>query len=144
EYPFWILLREARRRPVRIEHINVTNGSAVKCGADPYAGFSPGAVIVVDADRNPAAVAERGNYTQAWAASVGARYTQAWCSGPVRVFVATGIVRGAQVRQGAVLEPRCDAVVRSGSKRGAALLMDQVAEVRLVQWLSRAPGCGPD
>ncbi len=97
EYPFWTLLQKTGRQPIRIEHVDVTNSSAVKCAAIPYAGFSPCAVIVVDADRNPASIAERGNYTQAWSSSVDAVYTEAWSSGPVRVFIKRESLREARV-----------------------------------------------
>jgi 4-amino-4-deoxy-L-arabinose transferase-like glycosyltransferase len=85
EYPFWVLLPKTNRQRLRIEHINVTNVSAVKSAVDPFAGFSPCAVIVVDADRT-SLVAEKGNYTQAWASSQELAYMQVWSSGPVRVF----------------------------------------------------------
>ena len=97
EYPFWTLLQKTGRQPIRIEHVDVTNSSAVKCAAIPYAGFSPCAVIVVDADRNPASIAERGNYTQAWSSSMDAVYTEAWSSGPVRVFIKRESLREARV-----------------------------------------------
>jgi Dolichyl-phosphate-mannose-protein mannosyltransferase len=87
EYPLWVLLPKTNRQQLRIEHINVTNSSAVKSAVNPFAGFSPCAVIVVDADRSPSWMAEKGNYTQAWAESQALLYMQAWSSRPVRVFI---------------------------------------------------------
>ena len=86
EYPFWTLLKNGTLERVRIEHINVTNASAPKSRVPPFIGFSPCAVIVVDADRT-SLVVEKGNYTKAWALSHEQTYTQAWSSGPVRVFI---------------------------------------------------------
>jgi hypothetical protein len=79
EYPFWILLKQERQQSIRIEHVDVRNVSAAKARVSPYAGFSPCAVVVVDADDGRAAVAERGGYAQAWS------------SGPVRVLVRRGL-----------------------------------------------------
>ena len=85
EYPFWVLLPKTNGQQLRIEHIDVTNSSAVKSAVNPFAGFSPCAVIVVDADYT-SLVAEKGNYTQAWAESQARLYTQVWSSPPLRVF----------------------------------------------------------
>jgi hypothetical protein len=87
EYAFWVLLKKTSLQPIRIEHINVTNVSAIKSTVNPFVGFSPCAVIVVDADRHPTLVAEKGNYTQAWALSQELVYRQVWSSGPMRVFI---------------------------------------------------------
>ena len=86
EYPFWVLLPKTNGQRLRIEHVNVTNISAVKSAVNPFAGFSPCAVILVDADRT-SFVAVKGNYTQAWASSQELVYMQVWSSGPVRVFI---------------------------------------------------------
>jgi hypothetical protein len=86
EYPFWVLLPKTNGQRLRIQHINVMNVSAVNSAVNPFAGFSPCAVILVDADRTSFVVV-KGNYTQAWASSQKFVYTQAWSSGPVRVFV---------------------------------------------------------
>jgi hypothetical protein len=75
EYPFWVLLHKTNRQPMRIEHANVTNISA-KFTANPFADFSPCAVIAVRRGRD-----------NAEAISEGSMYTKAWSSGPVRVFV---------------------------------------------------------
>jgi Dolichyl-phosphate-mannose-protein mannosyltransferase len=85
EYPFWLLLQKTSIQRLRIQHVYVTNISADKSAVSPSANFSPCAVILVDADRT-SLVAEKGNYTQAWASSQKLVYTQAWSSGPVRVF----------------------------------------------------------
>jgi hypothetical protein len=85
EYPFWLLLQKSSIQGLHIQHIHVTNISADKSAVTPSASFSPCAVILVDADRT-SLVAEKGNYTQAWASSQKLVYTQAWSSGPVRVF----------------------------------------------------------
>jgi hypothetical protein len=85
EYPFWVLLKKTSRQPIRIEHVNVTNISAIKSTVNSFVGFSPCAVIVVDADRT-SLVAEKGNYTQAWAESQSRLYMQVWSSPPLRVF----------------------------------------------------------
>jgi hypothetical protein len=66
EYPFWILLQEVRRTRIRIEHVNVTNISAIKATVSPFAGFSPCAIIAVEADHNTAPIAEGSVYTKAW------------------------------------------------------------------------------
>jgi len=86
EYPLWLLLQKINRQQLRIEHIGVTNSSAVKSAVNPFAGFSPCAVIVVDADHSPSWLAEKGNYTQAWAESQARLYMQVWSAAPVRVF----------------------------------------------------------
>jgi hypothetical protein len=86
EYPFWVLLPKTNRQQLRIEHIDVTNSSAVKSAVNPFAGFSPCAVIVVDAGRSPSWLAEKGDYTQAWAESQARLYMQVWSSPPLHVF----------------------------------------------------------
>jgi hypothetical protein len=86
EYPLWTLLQKTSIQRLRIQHVNVMNASAVKSAVSPFAGFSPCAVILIDADLT-SLVAEKGNYTQAWASAQELVYMQAWSSGPVRVFI---------------------------------------------------------
>jgi Dolichyl-phosphate-mannose-protein mannosyltransferase len=75
EYPFWVLLQESRNTRIRIEHVNVTNISAIKSTMYPFASFSPCAVIVVNSDGYSAPIPNESVYTKAWS------------SGPVSVFM---------------------------------------------------------
>lgn len=71
QYLFWVLLQHASRTKIRMEHVNVANVSAVKSKIEPFAGFSPCAVIVANTDND---IPPRVN---------GRQYVKAWSSGPV-------------------------------------------------------------
>jgi hypothetical protein len=87
EYPFWVLLKKSSDQPpIHIQHIYVRNVSRVKSTVNPFAGFSPCAVIVVDVIQEWQ-LAEVGNDTQVWASSEGKMFTEVWSSGPVHVFI---------------------------------------------------------
>ena len=66
-------LQHASRTKIRMEHVNVTNVSAVKSKREPFAGVTPCAVIVTNTDDDmPPSVNGR-------------QYVKAWSSGPVRL-----------------------------------------------------------
>ena len=46
EYPFWVLLQENTKRPIRIEHVSIENISA-KYNKYPFKAFTPCVVIIV-------------------------------------------------------------------------------------------------
>jgi hypothetical protein len=73
QYLFWVLLQDTSRAKIRMEHVNVANVSAAKSKVEPFAGFSPCAVIVANSDDDmPPSVNGR-------------QYVKAWSSGPVRL-----------------------------------------------------------
>jgi hypothetical protein len=84
EYPFWAILQEIRHTRIRIEHVNVTNVSAVKSTINPFADFSPCAIIAVDAEYYTAPTPEESVYTKALS------------SGPVRVFTRRQDLQGSR------------------------------------------------
>jgi hypothetical protein len=60
EYPIWALARQAGLADLRLQHLDVANGSAAKIEAPPYDAFRPCAVIAVRYDSLPAAITVRG------------------------------------------------------------------------------------
>jgi hypothetical protein len=74
EYPLWIILQEIKRTRTYIEHVNVTNISAIKFTLDPFASFMPCAIVVLHSDDYSAPNPE------------GSGYTEAISAGPVSVF----------------------------------------------------------
>jgi hypothetical protein len=84
EYPVWVLLqRSPHRPPLRIEHAFVTNLSAARSAAEPFAGRSPCAVLV-DSNCGPPCSPREADKE---ALFQGRPFTKAWSSGKVAVFV---------------------------------------------------------
>ena len=52
EYPFWIMLQENQGRKFHLQHINVTNKSAIKENLYPYIDFEPCGVIYIKPRQN--------------------------------------------------------------------------------------------
>jgi hypothetical protein len=77
------LQRSPHRPPLRIEHAFVTNLSAARSAAEPFAGRSPCAVLV-DSNCGPPCSPREADKE---ALFQGRPFTKAWSSGKVAVFV---------------------------------------------------------
>jgi len=66
QYLFWVLLQAVRGGSVRMEHINVVNVSAIKAKVEPFASFSPCAVIVANTNAPLPTIINKRRYVNAW------------------------------------------------------------------------------
>ena len=65
EYPFWIALKEYHPQPFRVEHVNVSNASAVKNLEAPFNAFVPCAVVTLNKELpNPIFVGNNAYFLQ--------------------------------------------------------------------------------
>jgi hypothetical protein len=83
EYPVWVLLQRPSHPPLRIDHAFVTNLSAARSKASPFARRSPCAVLV-DSNCGPPCSPREADKESLFA---GSAFTKAWSSGRVAVFV---------------------------------------------------------
>lgn len=66
EYPLWVLFKKDSDRTVRIEHLNISNISAIKSERYPYKDYKPCAIISVGYPGDREIVTKNGSYIKKW------------------------------------------------------------------------------
>ncbi|MEH2305522.1 ArnT family glycosyltransferase [Nostoc sp.] len=80
EYPFWVLLRQNNQEIVKIQHINVTNNSAVLEKEDSYKDFEPCEIISMETKKSKQNKHQEINFK-------GKTYLRAWDSPDLAIFI---------------------------------------------------------
>ncbi|MEH2197041.1 ArnT family glycosyltransferase [Nostoc sp.] len=80
EYPFWVLWRQNNQEIVKIQHINVTNISAVLEKEDYYKDFEPCGIISMETKKSKHSKYQKINFK-------GKTYLRAWDSPDLGIFI---------------------------------------------------------
>ncbi|MEH1794891.1 ArnT family glycosyltransferase [Nostoc sp.] len=80
EYPFWVLWRQNNQEIVKIQHINVTNISAVLEKEDYYKDFEPCGIISMETKKSKRSKYQKINFK-------GKTYLRAWDSPDLGIFI---------------------------------------------------------
>ena len=87
EYPFFVLLQKDNTRVFRIEHVNVSNISAIKYNIYPFNDFNPSAIISFKSRQKDKIVNKGTVYVKAWSSAPVARPGSVVQPEPVSVFI---------------------------------------------------------
>lgn len=87
EYPFFVLLQKDNTRVFRIEHVNVSNISAIKYNIYPFNDFNPCAIISFKSRQKDRIVNKDTVYVKAWSSTPVARPGPVVQLEPVSVFI---------------------------------------------------------
>jgi len=80
EYPLWVLLQQNNQKIVKIQHINVTNISAILEKEDSYKDFEPCGIISMETKKSKQKKSQEINFK-------GKTYVRSWDSPEMGVFI---------------------------------------------------------